>query len=291
MTSNPHRFLTARNGSSRTNAGKRTAEIRAGTIYRVYWPAFVFGNSHKFGLDPAQANLWQALTRELTRVGRRPTGETKQGKNTFARVQSDRPDMAQVYTKGMVPSNSYTKPFIRCTLLDPEQGWCGFNGNAGRQRGHGYSLETWLGKVQLKSDMGGARTLLSNVAKLDVVCVGRHVKRWYSLADMQDLLKSNRGWRILQKLTLRIYAPEDFRALWRYRIAEALGFSTIPGADGPSASLPSTSQLIRDWIQANGVSQRSLAARLGVRNATLVSALKKSSVSPQIWQKFEELTR
>ena len=72
-----------------------------GNVYRGYWPVLIFGTAKPVGLTPQQAKFLAIITREVTRLPKRPTGKgNAEGKATDFKPHSDRPDRAEDHRAG-----------------------------------------------------------------------------------------------------------------------------------------------------------------------------------------------
>lgn len=131
--------------------------------------------------------------------------------------------------------------------------------------------------------------------KFDLVIVGRHhaSRRWHTLDDISEMTETASGAERLTKLMLRIYGPEDFLTLWRYRFAKWLGFRWIPGAPCPFADeqVPgyiASGDELRAWMRGNGVKQAQLAKLAGVSRETISRSLNRRVSRPSFWAKIND---
>ena len=274
---------------------------RKGLVYYGYWPALVFGTSPKVGLNPRQVKLLMAVTRELTRIAKQPKGKM----NAKSRVtrESDRADRAAVFKRAMVHNSAYTADKIVCPHLDKSQRYVGFCGNHRVHRGRGYRLHTWLTRSGHKRiTFETAESLLTDFAvlaeKFDLIVVGRHhrLRRWYTLAQMHDMVETASGRKRLDELLLRVYGPEDFLTLWRYHFAQWLGFSWIPGTPCPCVEeqIPghiSSGDELRAWMKRYGVTQGRLAKKAGLARRTIIRGLNRDTNSSEFWEKINVAIR
>jgi hypothetical protein len=250
---------------------------------------------------PAQAQLLAIITRELTRLPWRFTGKANaEGKPVFYKPPSDRRDRAEIIEKAMVTNSAYTRNKLVCPFLDKEQRYVGFNGNFRRHHGRGYVPREWLERMGYENTWPNFGGILADLAvlaeKFDLVVMGRHhaSSRWYSLQEMQELLETGYGHMQLRATMLRIYAPEDFLSLWRYRFAQWLGFSWIPGAECPFPTEPPQPGLItnsaelRAWMKEHGVTQVELAKRAKVRRQTISENLHGRPSRAKFWEKISK---
>lgn len=98
---------------------RKTYYIRQGRLYYGYWPALVFGPSRKVGLTPPQVKLLVAITREITRIAKQPTGKFNAlGHMIYFKPVSDRPDRAEIIKAGKVANSAYTSDKLVCPFLD-----------------------------------------------------------------------------------------------------------------------------------------------------------------------------
>jgi hypothetical protein len=272
--------------------------VKDGNVYHGYWPVLIFGTAKPVGLTPAQAKCLAGITRELTRLAKRPTGKgNAEGKPVYYKPPSDRPDRAEIIEKGLVANSAYTRDKLVCPCLEKDQRYVGFNGNYRRHHGRGYRPGRWLlftghENPQWDNMPGMLRDMAVLAEKFDLVIVGRqHVsRRWYTLQEMQNLVDTAYGRNQLDNLMVRIYAPEDFLTLWRYRFAQWLGFSWIPGAQCPfpihrvEAGRITNAEQLRAWMKEHGVTQAELAKRAHMRRQTISENLRRSTSRPKFWE-------
>ena len=134
--------------------------------------------------------------------------------------------------------------------------------------------------------------------KFDIIVVGRDHRsdKWYTLPELTELLATSAGRAILERLLIRIYGPEDFLTLWRYRFAKWLGFSWIPG---PACPFPLEAHKdIRNghellaWMKEHGVTQAQLAEKIGVSERTLRRNLNGKTTNRQgFWDLVNRTTQ
>jgi hypothetical protein len=74
---------------------------------------------------------------------------------------------------------------------------------------------------------------------------------------------AGRAW--LERCTLHLYAPGDFRARWRQRLLELAGFAVEPPS--PPANPPSDSSTLREWLEDMDLTQCAAAGLLGVSHS------------------------
>ncbi|QDU76863.1 hypothetical protein Pan97_39200 [Bremerella volcania] len=236
-------------------------------LYSAYLPIQLFGHSPKVKIPRRQQRLLQGIMRELSHVpgkGRRP--------GTTAWVED-----------GLVmpPSGSRS---IRCELLSQEQRYANFGGNFNGHRGYqiiGRTRKGWLYRAGYPVDGASdeqlwqwVRFFLADLADLSqrfdlvVAAVSKPPCRCYNLAEMREMLRSNRGKEVLENCRLRIFAPEDYLARWRQWFATKLGYDEIPGGSGgPLPVIRPAHQLVdpiefRSWMRANKITQKLLAQEL-----------------------------
>jgi hypothetical protein len=279
---------------------KWQAWIRQGRIYHGYWLPLIFGTSPRVGLSPDQVRLLMAITRELTRVPKHTGKPNEKGWIYNPKSPSDRPDRAQIFKGSLVHNSAYTADKIVCAQLDKKKNYVGFCGNFREHHGRGYRPGTWLkraGYEGLKNPKSNFVRLLSDIdvlsQKFDLIVVGRHHGRgrWYDLAQIREMCQPHVFWQQVDKLMLRIYAPEDFLTLWRYRFAEWLGFSWIPGAECPylEEQIPgqiSSGDELMAWMKRHRVTQDRLAEAAGLSRRTISRGLKREKNSTNFWNKI-----
>ena len=292
-------------GNWGTKGPNWTQHFKDGNVYRGYWPVLIFGTAKPVGLTPGQAKLLAAFTRELTRLAKRPTGKgNAEGNPVYYKPPSDRPDRAEIIEKALVANSAYTHNKLVCPLLDKDQRYVGFNGNFRKHHGRGYRLVTWLDRAGYKArSRDDAQNIISDMAvlaeKFDLVVVGRHhaSEKWYTLAEMQEMPHTGYGEKRLNEIMLRCYAPEDFLTLWRYRFAEWLGFSWIPGAACPVPTERTghggitSGEDLRVWLEEHGVTQSQLAERAKMRRQTISENLHRASSPAGFWKKINKAIR
>ncbi len=282
-------------------AGVKRAEYRnTGKIYHGYWPALVFGTAKPMGLTPRQIKLLMTITRELTRVSERPNGEKDaKGRKVFAKVPSDRPDRAQVIRGNKVHNSGYTARMIVCPILDKDKSYVGFCGNLRRHRGRGYKIGDWAVRAGYAVSIADVKALMADLAVLattfELTVVGRHHKSrsWYTLDQLRDFLDSGWGVRRINETLMRIYGPEDFLTLWRYRFAERLGFRWIPGGEGCPFKIEdeilgpvNNSHELLAWLKENHVTREEFCHRAKIARKTLYRRLRRSATSRRVfWEK------
>ena len=174
--------------------------VKKGDIYYGYWPALVFGTAPKVGLSVRQTKLLMAITRELTRLGRKPTQKfNAKGQMIYYKPESDRADRAEVIRGSRVQNSAYNTDKLVCPLLDKGQQYVAFCGNYRWHRGRGYTFAAWLERAGYASDFDDAARFMADLAllaeKFDFVAVGRHhdSRRWYPLEQMQEMIETESG--------------------------------------------------------------------------------------------------
>lgn len=238
---------------------------KSGRLCSIYLPAWLFAPAV---LEPGPCRVLQAMMRELTR---KRTGRT------------DRPDRAEVI------------PGTKCPLLEMQRRYVALNGNGRARRnkyhGSGYRLTTWMQRAGYPMAEGQllwseVRQFLKDVQALEepfgIVASGYHSgkREWQPLGRLVDLTRTDAGRKWLRECRLKVYGPEDYLVAWRRYFARALGFSYIPGGsdDGPTPSAAQTggstvaikSALELDaWMRRLGLTERALAEKLGVSQATV----------------------
>jgi hypothetical protein len=255
---------------------------KAGRLGAVYLPSLLFGLSARSGLTHEGRCILFALTRETTRA-----------------KSSSRPDRALVVTGGQSYSRG-TNRVSPCPLLEKGVRYVAFTGNAGYRRrrlwGRGYHLVGktgggWLSRAGfvVPQDEDGkwqaVRRFLAELKTLSgpfgLVAAGWHPDRrqWRSLDDLIALAGTPAGRAWLAACRLRVFTREDYLARWRRHFADKLGFSHIPGGGDENEAGPpgqAAGEVVRSaadltcWMRRRGLTDRALAARLGV-SASLVS--------------------
>jgi hypothetical protein len=276
-----------------------------GDVYRGYWPVLIFGTAKPVGLTPGQAKLLSAITRELTRLAKRPTGKgNAEGNPVYYKPPSDRSDRAEIIEQALVANSAYSDSKLVCPFLDKDQRYVGFNGNFRRHHGRGYRPGAWMHCAGYEEpDHDDARSMFADLAvlaeKFDLVVGGRHhaSSRWHTLSEMQGMLDTKFGYERLNEVIVRIYAPEDFLTLWRYRFARWLGFSWIPGAACPFPTQQTqpghiaNCDELRAWMKEHGVTQAQLAERAKVRRQTISENLHRTTSTGRFWEKINKAIR
>lgn len=283
---------------------KWTQAIAAGDVYRGYWPVLVFGTAKPVGLTPRQAKLLAIITRELTRLTKRYSGKGNvEGKAVFYKPPSDRADRGEVIEQALVANSAYTHSKLVCPMLDKDQRYVAFAGNYRQHHGRGYRPRRWLELAGYESSWPAAEDMLADMdvlaEKFDLIVVGRHhaSARWYTLQEMQELLESGAGKVQLRDVMVRIYAPEDFLTLWRYRLAKWLGFSWIPGADSPFPTVRkrpgriTSGDELRAWMKDHKATQAQFAQRAGMRRQTIIENLRRPTSTASFWKKINKAIR
>ena len=246
---------------------------KSGLLFNVYWPALVLGSSPKVGWTWPQQRLVVGLVRELTRTKPKP-GEGITG---------------EIIKRGQIISAYNGTGTVLCPLLDPSLDYVLFAGN-GKRKGRGYRIigqtgKGWLSRAgygitpemdkkerlaKLKSFLSDLHTLSKH---LGLIPVGNYRTEWKSIDQMMDCLRKGLGQDWLESCNLRVFAPADWRRLWRRYFSDQLGFSWIPetpeGQDpenltGSShkASGFASGQEIRSFIKENRWSQKRLAEEI-----------------------------
>jgi hypothetical protein len=233
----------------------------------------VLGSSPKVGWTWPQQRLVVGLVRELTRTKPKP-GEGITG---------------EIIKRGQIISAYNGTGTVLCPLLDPSLDYVLFAGN-GKRKGRGYRIigqtgKGWLSRAgygitpemdkkerlaKLKSFLSDLHTLSKH---LGLIPVGNYRTEWKSIDQMMDCLRKGLGQDWLESCNLRVFAPADWRRLWRRYFSDQLGFSWIPetpeGQDPESltgsshkASGFASGHEIRSFIKENRWSQKRLAEEI-----------------------------
>jgi hypothetical protein len=282
---------------------KWTKAVRNGDVYHGYWPVLVFGTTKPVGLTPRQAKRLAVITHELTRLPKRFAGKgNAEGKPVFFKPPSERADRAEIIEQALVANSAYTHDKLVCPALDKDQRYVAFAGNYRQHHGRGYQLRRWLELAGYESSWPAVEEMLADLAilaeKFDLVVVGRHhaSSRWYTLQEMQGSLETGAGKLRLREKMVRIYAPEDFLTLWRYRFSKWLGFGWIPGADCPFPTAQArhghiaSSDELRAWMKEQRVTQAQLAERAKIRRQTISENLRRPTSTAGFWKKINKAT-
>jgi hypothetical protein len=108
------------------------------------------------------------------------------------------------------------------------------------------------------------------------------------------MLDTAHGCSRFREVMVRIYAPEDFLTLWRYRFAKWLGFSWIPGAECPfpmertQSGRIANGEELQAWMKQNGVTQAQLAKRARMRRQTISENLRRMTSRAKFWDKINK---
>ena len=247
---------------------------RNGSLFNVYWPAFVLGGSPKVGWTWSQQLLVAGMVRELTRTKASP-GEGIKG---------------EIIRHGMVAASNMTLRRVLCPILNPHHEYVVFAGN-GRRKGRGYRImgrtdKGWLsrtGRILPKSDPSGdsnkarrdcMRPFLTDLdslcQELSLIPVGLLNGIWKDIGQLMDCLRTGRGQDWLEACTLRIFAPADWRQRWRQHFSDKLGFAWIPELPEDctvnhrlnSPSGLGSAHAIKKFIEEHDWSQKQLAAKI-----------------------------
>jgi len=240
-------------------------------VRAIYLPVRFFGPSPRSGLAHSQCNMLSALTMELTRTN----------------VNNGRSDKAQVVRGGKAKEHQRERFVPCCPFLEQGEQYILFNGTGKGKRtrlhGYGFKLVTWMKKAGYP-DSAEYPIILADLHKLvepfGLVVAGWNSKllQWKTLEEMRSMTKSKAGREWLNNCVVRVYTRSDYLARWRRYFADRLGFSCIPGEDGNEANpkIPGEPyQGIRSgaelqvWMQKRGLSDRQLAAALGVHRCTV----------------------
>lgn len=247
-------------------------------LYSAYLPIQLFGHSPKVNIPRRQQRLMQGIMRELSRVpgkGRRP--------GTTAWIEN-----------GLIMPPSGSRP-IQCELLVQEHRYANFGGNFKGHRGYqiiGRTRKGWLYRAGYPVEGASEDQLwrwvryclddLDDLAQrfdLIVSAISKSQCRCYNLAEMREMLRSDRGKRLLKSCRLRIFAPEDYLARWRQWFASQLGYDEIPGGSGcPLPVIRPARELVdpiefRSWMRANKITQKRLAQELSCSESRLSQLL------------------
>jgi hypothetical protein len=164
-----------------------------------------------------------------------------------------------------------------------------FGGNLRGRAGRGYALigqngRGWLvraGRVvphrvngeerwkQVRQFLDDLR-IVATKFHLTVAALSRDSNSWKSLDEMIAMTRVEPGRRFLDRYQVRVYAPENYLALWRRFFAECLGFRYIPGGTWSlppeQASIRSTlcdAYSVRVWLTRNNMTIKNLAEAIG----------------------------
>lgn len=220
-----------------------------GRIAHLYLPLLVFGPARWSGLSKDELSAWHAVFNEITKSRR-----------------SQRIDRAMV-VDGTV-----------CPLL-PLGPHVVFGGNGEKTlAGHGYRIvgaagRGWLFKagftVDADPDSPANRpavrkflTALEHIApKFHLTVAGEFRERWFDITMLCNLAssKSSSAWSCLRQVMLRVFADEDY-------LQKVDGYLQIQG-EFTARTLPS--DVLSARIIASGVTQREVAAELGISPSSL----------------------
>ncbi len=257
----------------------RAAE-RAGGLVTVSLPAKVFGSAAWSGLGPSHRRVIDGLVAEVSR-GRKGGSP-------------DRTDRAAVLVGDVVPG-ARPRLTATCPYLRPGGRYVTFGGN-GRRAGMGYRVvgadgRGWLEKCGYAPPAGAdglprvARAFLADLAHvagllgLTVVGFDPRGGYWFDLGGMRALAGTGAGWRRLDSVHLRVYAPEDYLDRLRGHFASRGRFASIPGSVA-EVSAPRGALDLATRMRLAGVTQRRLAERLGVSQAFVSKVLSGKSPWP-----------
>ncbi len=242
-----------------------------GRIISINLPAKVFGPASWTGLSTELRRVMHGVFVELTR----------------SQEKSRRND-PQVYHRGRVPSPKPKSAEIFCPLLLPEERYVCFGGN-GRRHGLGYRVvggkgSGWLFKCGYEIPAGDQelsrvvrafmRRLSELVEILGIVVAAVDPKscEWFDLDLLRAMSRQRLGGEKLDRLHLRIYAPEDYQSRLRDYIADRGGFAEIPGDVNHDGAKRSGTPDIQTRMRLAGVKHQDLADHLG-KSRTWVTRL------------------
>jgi hypothetical protein len=278
---------------ARFNRDSLSNERRIGSMFSVYWPAYLFGASKRIGWTAYQQATIAAVTRELTWGGRNAT--------TYG-VRHDVATNAEVYPA------SVTGDKVACPLLDRQIQYACFGGN-GRRKGRGYRLvgkttQGWLPRcgylrTALLATVERQRTISRFLRDLELLSVDLQLTvigylpndrncPWKDLGQLIACSKSRFGMEWLERCSLRIYTPFDWLIRWRQFFSLKLHFAWIPasvddvraGAERhvSSAGQVTTTELIRQIMSEQSWNQDILGYALSLVMRRPVTRKKVSSM-------------
>ncbi|WP_230775852.1 helix-turn-helix domain-containing protein [Roseiconus lacunae] len=235
-------------------------------------------------MSARQARMLSSIVFETTRrPGHR--WQSRRGRNVSAHVDG-----------GLVRGRR-GKGKIRCDYLDPQKRYVQFNGNVKGSHGSGYHIAGnpspskqgnggWLARVGYGiGDDRSDRALRPLVKKFiadvrdirsdfELVAVGlAENNTWFSVDEMYRLAHngSDEEFRLLRRLVLRFYTPDDFLVRWRRIFCEKLGFAYIGGgewnqpahATNQVAELNDSTSMIAERLKQLGITRKQLASAIG----------------------------
>src|SRR5262249_19790152 len=152
-------------------------------------------------------------------------------------------------------------------------------------------------------DRGGGKGLLAFLRDLSgladrfgliVYSIDPANGKWLDVNEMVAVARLPDGWKLLDRVHLRVYAPSDYLERWREQLARGADFAHLPRGSGATAPRPVASPgLARRWktglpsldlaleVQRHNVKQKDLAGHLGVSPAFVCQVLKGQKRMPE----------
>jgi hypothetical protein len=252
-------------GGRRQSASLRTAG-KSGRLVTVYPPAKLGDRTVHDRLTLSQHRLLQAIVRETTRV-------TKEDRQSASE--------AEVLRGNLIPTADGRTSFT-CDLLDPGGAYVGFNGN-NLLKGRGYlvlSRGGWMAKAGYSPDevssFIGDLGVLADRLSLVPVGIDPGNLACVDLEQKSALANSPPGVTALRRVHLRLYAPAEYLARWDQVFAWQEDIPAPTVAMGPAL-------LVTSAVQKKGVSQKQLAAGIGVDRSLLNKVLRGKKLWPEGW--------
>lgn len=231
----------------------------------VNLPAKIFGSARWATLSAGAQRIIQALTCEVTR-----------------HKGSKRSDKARINLGNVIPGAAPRSKVV-CPLLGERGRYVAFGGN-GKRPGQGYGIvgrdgTGWIWKCgyAVPDDPGNLtweiRSFLidlgevANILGLITAALDPRSGRWFDLEELTAMARGRHGWEDLDKLSLRVYGPEDYLQRLRRYFEKQGGFSTIPGhrdEAGLGGDVQRSKANLRVRMQQACVTQRELAGYLGI---------------------------
>ncbi len=146
------------------------------------------------------------------------------------------------------------RTWVICPGLQPGGRYADFNGN-GKRRGRGYRLfgargTGWLHKAGYPvpdDDRGRGESLRAFLTDLSGLAgrfglIGCSIDpvngEWLDLDAMVAVARLPGGWKPLDRVHLRVYAPSDYLERWRELLASGANFADLPRVAGTTAPDP-----------------------------------------------------
>jgi hypothetical protein len=252
-------------GGRRQSASLRAAG-KSGRLVTVYLPAKLGDRTACDGLALPQHRLLQAIVRETTRA-------TKEDRHSVSE--------AEVLHGNLIPTAD-GKRTIACGLLDLGGAYVGFDGNK-LLKGRGYLILSqggWMAKAGYSPDevssFFGDLAVLADRLSFVPVGIDPGNLACVELDRMSALASSPPGVTALRRVHLRLYAPADYLARWNQMFAWQ---QDIP----EPTFLTDHALLVTSAVQKKVVSQKQLAAGIGVDRSLLNKVLRGKRPWPEGW--------